>query len=100
MHLAKSLKLDTFSPSFCYELLETVSYNSLVESNIIPVAVVIAPATIPGDTGTFKFIVNVSSPSTRSSFLTVIFTISLFVPAMIVAVCGVGLKSMPPVGKY
>ena len=60
----------------------------------------IAPAVIPGDSGTFRFIINVSSPSTRSSVLTVIFTITLFAPAGIMAVRCTGLKSRPPVVKY
>ena len=60
---------------------------------IVAVAIVIAPATIAGDTGTFKFIVNVSSPSTMSSSTTAMFTVLLLVPAVITAVCMSELKS-------
>ena len=62
---------------------------------IVAVAIVIAPATIPGDTGTFKFIVNVSSPSTMLSSITAMFTVLLLVPAVITAVCMSELKSLP-----
>ena len=64
---------------------------------IVPVAIVTSPATIPGDTGTFKFIVNVSSPSTMSSSTTAMFTVLLLVPAMITAVRVEESKSsLPP----
>ena len=64
---------------------------------IVPVAIVIPPASIPGDTGTFKFIVNVSSPSTMLSSVTAMFTALLLVPAVITAVCVVESKSsLPP----
>ena len=53
-----------------------------------------APATIPGDTGTFKFIVNVSSPSTMLSLVTVILTVLLLVPALIIAFCVADMKSI------
>ena len=62
---------------------------------IVPVAIVTPPASIPGDTGTFKFIVNVSSPSTMSSSVTAMFTVLLLVPAVITAVCVVESKSLP-----
>ena len=60
---------------------------------IVAVAMVIEPAIIPGETGTFKFIVNVSSPSTMSSSITAMFTVLLLVPAVIIAVCIAELKS-------
>ena len=60
---------------------------------IVAVAIVTAPAIIPGDTGTFKFIVNISSPSTMLSLVTAIFTVLLLVPALIIAFCVVELKS-------
>ena len=64
---------------------------------IVAVAIVTAPAIIPGETGTFKFIVNVSSPSTMLSSTTVMFTVLLLLPAVIVAVCVAELKStLPP----
>jgi len=70
-------------------------YNSLVVSIIVAVAIVIVPATIPGpsEDGTFRFIVNISSPSTMSSSTTKMFTVLLLVPAVIVAVCDVESKS-------
>ena len=52
------------------------------------------PATIPGDTGTFKFIVNISSPSTMLSLVTVILTVLLLVPALIIALCVADMKSI------
>ena len=63
---------------------------------MVAVAIVIAPAVIPGasESGTFKFIINISSPSTMSSAITVMFTVLLLVPAVIVAVCDVELKSI------
>ena len=54
---------------------------------------VTAPPIIPGETGTFKFIVNVSFPSTMSSSIIVIFTVLLLVPAVIITFCVVELKS-------
>ena len=66
---------------------------------IVAVAIVIAPAIIPGpsEAGTFKFIVNISSPSTMSLFITGIFMVLLLDPAVIVTVCVVELKStLPP----
>ena len=60
---------------------------------IVAVAIVLVPAIIPGDTGTFKFIVNISSPSTMLSLVTAIFTVLLLVPALIIAFCVVELKS-------
>ena len=64
---------------------------------IVPVALVISPVAIPGpsEDGTFKFILNVSFPSTMLSSVTGTFTIFLLVPAVIVTVCVVGLKSAP-----
>ena len=38
--------------------------------------------------------INISSPSTRSSSITVIFTVLLLLPAGIVTICVVELKSM------
>ena len=65
-------------------------------SIIVAVALVILPDTIPGasEDGTVKLIINVSSPSTMLSFVTGIFTVLLLVPAMIVTVCVVELKSV------
>ena len=63
---------------------------------IVAVAIVIAPATIPGEIGTLRFIVNVSSPSTMSSSITAMFTVLLLLPAVITAVCGIELKSTSP----
>ena len=60
---------------------------------ITAVAMVIAPANIPGVTGTFKLMVNVSFPSTMSSSITVMFTVLLLVPAVIITFCVVELKS-------
>ena len=69
----------------------------LEESIIIPVALVIEPATTPGpsDDGTFKLILNISSPSTMLSFVTATLTVVLVAPAGIVAMRGVVLKSSP-----
>ena len=68
---------------------------------IVAVAIVIAPAIIPGMFGTFKFIVNVSSPSTMLSFTTVMFTVLLLLPAVIMAVCVAELKSaLPPKANF
>ena len=73
----------------------TLYCKLLLVSMIVAVAIVIAPAIIPGETGTFKFIVNVSSPSTMLSSTTVMFTVLLLLPAVIVAVCVAELKSSP-----
>ena len=67
---------------------------------IVAVAIVILPAVIPGEVGTFKVIVNISSPSTMLSLITVILTVLLLDPAVIVAVCVAELKSTPPPNKY
>ena len=69
----------------------------LEESIIIPVALVIEPATTPGpnDDGTFKLILNISSPSTMLSFVTATLTVVLVAPAGIVTMSGVMLKSLP-----
>ena len=69
----------------------------LEESIIIPVALVIEPATIAGlnDDGTFKLILNISSPSTMLSFVTATLTVVLVAPAGIVAMRGVVSKSLP-----
>ena len=67
---------------------------------IVAVAIVILPAVIPGEVGTFKVIVNISSPSTMLSLITVIFIVLLLAPAVIVAVCVAELKSTPPPNKY
>ena len=69
----------------------------VVESIIIPVALVIKPAITPGpsDDGTFKLILNISSPSTMLSFVTATLTVVLVAPAGIVAMRGVVLKSLP-----
>jgi len=63
---------------------------------IIAVAIVVAPATIPGPSegGTFKFIVNISSPSTMLSFTTGMFTVLLLVSEVILTVCNAELKSV------
>ena len=64
---------------------------------IVATAPVTVPGIIPGNIGTFKFIVNVSSSSTMSSSITAMFTVLLLVPAVIVAVCIAELKStLPP----
>ena len=66
----------------------------LVESMIVAVAIVIVPAIIPGEVaGTSNVIVNISSPSTMLSLITVMFTVLLLVPAVIVTVCVAELKS-------
>ena len=64
---------------------------------IVTVALVIVPVVIPGpsEDGTVKLILNVSSPSTMLSTVTGIFTILLLVPATIVTVCVVDVKSFP-----
>ena len=69
----------------------------VVESIIIPVALVIEPATTPGpsDDGTFKLILNISSPSTMLSFVTATLTVVLVAPAGILAMRRVLLKSLP-----
>ena len=72
----------------------------VVESIIIPVAVVIEPATTPGpsDDGTVKFIIKLSFPSTMLSFFTFIFTVALVALAGIVTVRVLRLavrKSLP-----
>jgi len=66
-----------------------------VASIIVAVAIVVVPATTPGpsEDGTFKFIIKISSPSTMSSSTTVMFTVLLLVPAVIVAVCDAESKS-------
>ena len=63
---------------------------------IVALAIVISPAVIPGEVGTFKVIVNISFPSTMSSLITVMSTVLLLVPAVIVTVCVAELKSTPP----
>ena len=62
---------------------------------IVTVTMIISPAIIPvgSEDGTFKFTANISSPSTMVSFITVMFTVVLLVPALITAVCAVELKS-------
>jgi len=60
---------------------------------IVAVAIVVVPATIPGPSSKFKIMVNISSPSTMLSSCTVMFTVLLLDPAVIVAVCNVELKS-------
>ena len=64
---------------------------------MIPVALVCEPALIlePSDDGTFKLILNISSPSTMLSFVTATLTVVLVAPAGIVAMRGVVLKSSP-----
>ena len=93
---------NTFYFPMCkYTVLYEVSYwdkrhNSLVVSIIVPVAIVMTPAIVPGpsEAGTFKFIVNISFPSTMSSFISVMFIVVLMFPAAITAMCVVELKSM------
>ena len=70
-------------------------YYLLVVSIIIPVALVTEPAIIPGasDDGTFKFILNVSFPSTMLSFVTATLTVVLEAPGGIVILWKVVLKS-------
>ena len=65
---------------------------------IVAVAIVILPAVTPGEVGTFKVIVNISSPSTMLSLITVMLIVLLLAPAVIVAVCVAELKSTPPPG--
>ena len=71
----------------------------LVESTIIPVALVTEPATIPGpsDDGTVNLIVNISSPSTILSLITGTLTVVVVAPAGIVAVRREEIKSVPSV---
>ena len=59
-------------------------------------ALVLLPATILELDGTAKLMLNISSLSGISSSFTVIFTVLLLVPAKIVTVCVVELKSMLP----
>ena len=61
---------------------------------IVAVAIVIVPAIILGEVGTFKFIVNISTPSTMLSFIIVMFTVLVLAPAVIIAVCLAELKSI------
>ena len=81
-------------PVYCVRVNHTVIVE---ESIIIPVALVTEPATTPGpsDDGTFKLILNISSPSTMSSSVTATLTVVLVAPAGIVAVRKVVLKSLP-----
>jgi len=75
-------------------------YLSLLEeSTIIPVALVTLPATIPGpsDDGTFKLILNISSPSTISSLITGTLTVVVLAPAGIVAERREEVKSSPSI---
>ena len=68
-----------------------------VVSMIVTVALVIVPTVIPGlsEDGTVRLILNVSFPSTMLSSVTEIFTILLLVPATIVTVFVVDVKSFP-----
>ena len=54
---------------------------------MVAVAMIYSPAIILGlsDGGTFNSIVNISSPSTMLSFITVMFTVLLLLPAIITA---------------
>ena len=63
---------------------------------IVAVALVITPAFIlgPSEGGTVKLILNVSFPSTMLSFTTGIFTASILLPAVIVAIICAESKSM------
>ena len=63
---------------------------------IVAVAMVMVPAIIPGDTGTFKSIANVSSPSTMLSFIIGMFTVLILVPAVIMEFCVTEVKSTFP----
>ena len=75
----------------------------LEESIIIPVALVTEPATTPGpsDDGTFKLILNISSPSTMSSLFIVMFITFLLVPVTILIVLSAELKSvLSPMYQY
>ena len=78
------------------ESLRTVTCLPVV-SMIVTVALVIVPFVIPGLTedGTVRLILNVSFPSTMLSSVTEIFTILLLVPATIVTVFVVDVKSFP-----
>ena len=81
-------------PVYCVR----VNHNVIVEESIIiPVALVTEPATTPGpsDDGTFKLILNISSPSTMSSLVTATLTVVLVAPAGIVAFRDAVLKSLP-----
>ena len=64
---------------------------------IVAAALVIAPVVTlgPSEDGTVKFILNISFPSTMLSSVNETFTILLLVPAIIVTVRVVGLKSAP-----
>lgn len=67
---------------------------------MVTFAIEIAPAFIPGPkyVGTFKVTVNISSPSTMLSFITVMLNVFLVLPAIIVTVCVAELKStLPPI---
>lgn len=58
-------------------------------SMIIPIALVILSVIVLGPCkgNKVKFILKVSFPSTMLSFVIVMFTVALFVPAMIVTIC-------------
>ena len=69
---------------------------------IIPVAVFLTPAVIPGasDDGTFNVRSNISfSPSANLSSITGTLTLLIVIPLSNVAVSGVVLKSTPPVSQ-
>ena len=68
---------------------------------IVTVALVMAPVLIPGPSEdvTVKLILNVSSPSTMLSSVTGIFTILLLVPAVIVTLCILEVKSFPNIRR-
>ena len=62
---------------------------------MVPTALEIEPTITSGvsDDGTFKLILNISSPSTMLSSVTATLTVALVAPVGIVAVRGVVLKS-------
>jgi len=79
-----------------YTLITQTRYPLPEESIIIPVALVTESAIIPrpSDCGTFKLILNISSPSTISSLITGTLTVVVVAPAGIVAVREVESKSI------
>lgn len=66
---------------------------------IVAVALTVVPVDTLIENGTVKLILNVSFPSTMSSFINVMLTVLLLVPAIMVMTCRVELKSMSPPTK-
>ena len=86
----------TYAKLMRVHMASTTILNLLLVSMITASALVLLPATIlePTEGGTAKLMLNISSLSSISSFCNVIFTVLLLVPAKIVTVCVVELKSV------